>query len=180
MTILQKPDIVLAIACGDGQVALCTYNNAHEVKSWHRWLTDGRVLDVCALPNGRGNDHLFLLVQRGEKVNIEVVDEKSGYKDNGGRDYTSILVTNHLGNTLEQPVAKSPKFPVMIRFGELCLASAIEFCTEGATWVPPATNDPYLPAGWVQVLTVNRWSYDSCVGLRVHGETGCNILALQG
>lgn len=180
MTALQKPDMVLVAACGDGQVALCTYNNAHEVHAWHRWTTDGAVLDVCALTNGRSPDRLFLLVQRGEEVDIEVVDEASGYVDNGGRDYVSTLVTNHLGNTLEQQVAKAPKTPVMVRFGAACPASAIEFCTEGAAWVPPATNDPQLPAGWVQVLTVNKWEYEHCVGLRVHGATGCHVLAMQG
>ncbi len=180
LTVLHKPDLALVAACGDGQVALCTYNNAHEVHAWHRWSTDGTVLDVCGMPDGRNPDRLFLLVQRGEAVNIEVVDEASPYEDNGGRDYVSTLVTNHLGNTLEQKVGKAPKHPVMVRFGDPCPTADIEFCTEGSPWVPPASNDPHLPAGWVQVLTVNKWEFDSCVGLRVHGATGCHVLALQG
>lgn len=180
MTVLQKPDMVLVAALGDGQVALCTYNYAHEVRAWHRWTTDGCVLDVCALPNGFGNDRLFLLVRRGNVVSIEVVDELSSYEDNGGRDYVSALVTTHLGNTLEQKVGKAPKSPVMVRFGEPCPVAAIEFCSAGAAWVPPASHEPMLPAGWVQVLTVNKWEYENCVGLQVHGATGCHVLALQG
>ncbi|MBQ9096121.1 MAG: hypothetical protein IJY53_07280 [Akkermansia sp.] len=49
-TLLEVPDTVAMFALGDGQVALCTYNSLHQVCAWHRWVTEGRVLSVCAPP----------------------------------------------------------------------------------------------------------------------------------
>ena len=178
-TLLETPDTVAVFALADGQVALCTYNTMHEVHAWHRWVTDGRVLSVAALPDGNRADRLFLLVERADGVWIEVVDEDSPYVDRGGRGYTSTLVTTPLYNPLEQQVQKSPKVPVKVLFGEACETRHLEVCADGGSWKRAAYCAASFSAGWHELLVVNRWEETNAVGIRYTGES-CTILALQG
>ncbi len=179
-TLLRKPDTVAVYALADGQVALCTYNSQHEVNAWHRWTTDGKVTSVCAMADGVRSDRLFLVVERNEGVNIEVVDEESDYVDNGERDFTSELVTSALNNPLESPVRKEPKRPVVVKFGDLCKRDFLEISVEGTPWTQIAKEAPWLPIGWNELLPENAWKYENTVGLRFHGNENCEILALQG
>lgn len=179
-TLMSKPDTVAVFALADGQVALCTYNTMHNVAAWHRWVTDGAVKCVCALPNGREADRLFMVVERDGVAEIEVVDEESPYHDEGGRGYESVLVTNALGNILEEPVERRPKGAVAVRFGADVPTEALEVCSPGTDWVRLATHEVVVNEGWREVITINKWDYENRVGIRVHGETGCHILALQG
>lgn len=178
-TLLETPDTVAVFALADGQVALCTYNTMHEVHAWHRWVTDGRVLSVAALPDGNRADRLFLLVARTDGVWIEVVDDDSPYVDRGDRGYTSTLVTTPLYNPLEKQVEKSPKLPVKVLFGEPCETRHLEVCADGGSWKRAATSVASYPAGWHELLTVNRWEETNAMGIRYNGES-CTILALQG
>lgn len=178
-TLLRKPDCVAVFTLADGQIALCTYNTLQEVQAWHRWVTDGRILDVCALPDGRRSDRLFLLVERDGTPRIEVVDADSTHTDADGRDYASILTTNALGNTLESIVRKEMKTPVAIRLGDSLDASALELRNNGTPWQKPSTTIPVLEAGWHQLLTLNNWSYETTISLRVTGPVTCHILAMQ-
>ena len=108
-TLLTNPDTVAVFVLADGQLALCTYNTMHEVNAWHRWITDGRILAVCAMPDGSRSDRLFLIVKRetytaagdlaDSSLYIEVVDDDSPY-DDVGNDYVSTLLTNALSNPL--------------------------------------------------------------------------------
>lgn len=47
----------------DGQLVGCTYLPDQEVTGWHRHDTDGKILSVCSVPEGR-EDRLYLCVQR--------------------------------------------------------------------------------------------------------------------
>lgn len=178
-TLLEVPDTVAVFALGDGQVALCTYNSLHQVNAWHRWVTDGRVLSVCALPGAGTADALYLLVEREDGVWIECVDEGSGYVDRGGREYVSELVTTALGNPLEEVVAKRPKQPVRVLLGEALDGGQLEVKAEGGAWAVPPRYEEQLEAGWHELLVFNRWDYEHAVGLRVRSGGAC-ILALQG
>ncbi len=178
-TLLEAPDTVAVFALADGQVALCTYNTMHQVHAWHRWVTDGRVLSVAALPDGNRADRLFLLVERDGEVWIEVVDEDSPYCDRDGRAYTSTLVSTPLYNPLEQAVQKAPRGPVKVLFGADCVAADLEVCADGGSWCKVASQSAVFTVGWHDVLTVNRWTEAPAVGLRYVGE-GCKILAIQG
>ena len=187
-TMLRKPDTVAVFALADGQIALCTYNTMHEVNAWHRWVTDGDVLSVCAMPDGTRSDRLFLIVKReryeaGDCVyrayNIEVIDDDSPF-DDIGNDYESVLVTNALGNPLEAQVAKTPKLPSVLLLGSECMTDSLQVSNDGETWTSLTTNDPVLPAGWREILTINKWEYENVVGLRYSGPTSCHFLAVQG
>lgn len=178
-TLLRKPDTVAVFALEDGQVALMTYNTMHEVHAWHRWVTDGRVLSVCALPAGQMADRLYLIVQRGREVYIEVVDEQSVYEDTGRRAYASTLVTNALGNPLEELVQKRPKTPAMVLLGAELDTRQLEVCADGGSWAKVVSPALVLPTGWHQFLVFNRWEVGHALGIRVTGD-GASILALQG
>lgn len=179
-TLLRKPDTVAVYALADGQVALCTYNNFQEVNAWHRWVTDGKVKSVCAMPDGERSDRLFLVVERGGKERIEVVDEDSDYVDDGSRDYVSELVTNALNNPLEQLVRPQPKRPVLVKFGAPCNRKLLELAVEGTKYTKIAKEALVLEAGWNELLPENTWTFENAVGLRFTGREGCHILALQG
>ena len=176
--LLQVPDTVAVFVLGDGQLALCTYNNMHQVHAWHRWVTEGRVLSVCALPGG-GDDVLYLLVEREDGVFIECVDELCGYEDRDGREYVSELLTTALGNPLEEVVAKRPKLPVRVLLGEPLEGGQLEVKADGGAWAVPPRYAQRLEAGWHELLVFNCWEYEHAVGLRVRGAGAC-ILALQG
>lgn len=178
-TLLRKPQLVAVFVLNDGQVALMTYNAMHEVHAWHRWVTDGRVLGACALSAGHAADRLFLVVERDGAVRIEVVDEESPYVDAGGCVYTSTLVTNALGNPLEELVQKRPKVPAMVLLGADMPVSELEVCADGGSWGRVARAGGELAAGWNEVLVFNRWAVGHAIGLRCSGG-GCSILALQG
>ena len=179
-TLMKKPDKVAVYALADGQVALCTYNEAHEVAAWHRWTTEGAVTSVCAMPDGTRNDRLFLVVTRDEGVSIEVIDEDSEYVDKGNRDFYSELYTNALENALETQVGKKPKRPVMVNFGEDILKEGLEIAVYGTDYTKITREELYLPEGWNELTPENTWRYENAVGLRFHGNDSCTILALQG
>ncbi len=177
-TMLRKPDTVVLFALEDGQIALLTYNSMHQVNAWHRWVTDGEVLSLCALPNGREEDRLYLIVRREGEVALELVDEYSGYSD-GIHDYTSTLVTNALSNPLEQAVGKSPQMGTAFCFGEGWDANKVEITRDGADWMPVSVSGAQ-PQGWHELIAPAKWQYDNTVGLRISGNQGLHILALQG
>lgn len=173
--LLEVPDTVAVFVLGDGQVGLCTYNTLHQVHAWHRWVTEGRVLDVCA----PGGDRLWFVVERGGEVWVEAVDGESGWVDRGGRGYVSELVTTALGNVLEERVAKRPKAPVMVLLGEDVATGSVRVAADGGRWMAPAVVQDVLKAGWVELLVANRWEVEHAVGLRMSGVGG-SVLALQG
>ena len=179
----SKPDSVAYFVLGDGTLALCTYSSEQKVHGWHRWTTQGRILDVCVLPDGLKRDRVFLLVERGGRVCIEVVDDASEYEDNGGNDYVSLMVTNSLVNPLGEPVQKAPGKPFAMCFGEEVDLEhgVVEMSTDGGeTWHVPARNRARLEAGWHRdLLAPSGWTLNRRLGLRVSGKRGMNILALQ-
>ncbi len=177
-TLLRKPDTTAVFALADGQLALMTYNSFHNVNAWHRWTTNGKILSVCALPNGRGADRLFLIVQREDEISLEVVDEYSGYAD-GMHDYASTMVTNALSNPMEQPVGKAPQQGTAFRFGAAWDAEGVEITRDGVDWMQVSRSGEQV-AGWHELIAPAKWQHDNTVGLRLSGDRGIHILALQG
>lgn len=180
----DKPDCVAYFVMGDGSVGLCTYNSMQQVKAWHRWVTDGQVKDVCVLPDGDRRDRVFFIVVRDGIPMIDVMDEDSGYEDNGGRDYVSRVVTNALGNVQQMGVRQQNAPKVKICWGE-------DFAYNGTNmWVskdgfvtqyrPADYKGAVFKKGWREVLGGMEWGYEVKLGIEVSGPTGCNILAVQG
>ena len=180
--LLRKPDTVALFTLADGQLALCTYNAHQEVKAWHRWVTDGSILDVAALPDGRNADRLFLLVERGDSVDVEVVDNQSDFEDNGHNDYVSVLVTNPLNNPLESFVKKRNDAVFHLCFGEPFTKEDDNITiskNDGHSFNVDYQDHHVFERGWHDFKAHDGWEYETIACIRVHGNNGCNILALQ-
>lgn len=182
-TLLESPETVAVFALGDGQVGLCTYNSMQEVRAWHRWVTDGVVRDVCALPNGGKNDLLFLLVERDGEPNIEVVSEDAPYEDEGGRDYTSTLITNSLHGAVDKAVRTLPNTAFSVCFGDECdlMTGEVEVTTNGGKqWYAMNRNCASLEKGWhSDLMALSSNTFDRRFGIRVNGNRSLNLLAIQ-
>lgn len=186
-TLLRKPDTVAVFALADGQVALCTYNAHQDVKAWHRWVTDGTVLDVCALPDGYNADKLFLLVQRGYRVFIEVVDSVSAFVDNGERPYSSVVISNSLCGFSESPVSKRSAPPFAVYFGAPVDLERLQVCVtcnggiEEHDWRLVNDNFASFSRGWHNnLIAAADCGLDRRIGFRVTGDAPFELLALQG
>lgn len=192
VTALEKPDRVLVFALGDGQVALCVYNQFHQVMGWHRWVTDGRVLSVCGMPaGGAAADRLWLVVERevraangavlGSEVNVEVVDVESPYVDEGGRDYVSVMKTNDLVPKIEQVVDKRMQRSAKVRLGAELAVDGLRFrYNDEDGWQVPDCRGAVVPEGWLVLRGARNAAEEHVVELRYCGAAGCEILAIQG
>lgn len=179
-SIIKKPDTVALYVLGDGQLALCTYNSLQEVKAWHRWVTDGKIREVCGMSNGNKNDKIFLIVERADGVWLEVVDEKSDYTDNG-TDYVSELKTTALNNFLEAYVRKQQRPIVKLCIGKdfYLTKENVSVSTDGETWWPSDIWDGVVKKGWHQFISPKGWQYEQFVAFRVKGNQEFNVLGLQ-
>ncbi len=182
-TLLESPETVGVFALGDGQVGLCTYNSTQEVRAWHRWVTRGHVVDVCALPNGNDVDLLYLLVERDGKMNIEVVREENDYVDEGGVDYASVLITNSLHSAVDKLVKNLPTTLFSLCLGEECTLTEgiVELSVDGgAHWYGVNRNGASLEKGWhSDLLAWSSNTFERSLGLHVTGNRGMNLLAIQ-
>lgn len=173
---MRKPDYVAVFLLADGTLALMTYNTMHNVNAWHRYVTDGRIESVCAMPAGNADDALYAVVERDGKRHIEVLNESSPYEDEGGRDYESVVVTT----TFSVADANDRKRPVgafQAYFATPTPADAVSVST-GGDWRPIAYSGE-LEVGWVRLVASSTWEDLPWVGIRVRGPVACEVLAAQ-
>ena len=180
---IEEPDVVALFVLGDGQLALCTYNVMQEVRAWHRWVTEGHIKDVCGIPNGKGNDKIFLLVEREGITWLEVVDEESDYSDGEGYDYTSTLISNVMNSATQERVYNKESRPVSIFFGaDFPLREGEVRVTSngGEDWYHVADDRDSLPKGWAHGLVApGNNTFNRKIGVKVSGNRGAEILAIQ-
>lgn len=192
----RKPDVRAVMVMGNGQLALMTYNAAHRVNAWHRYVTDGRFLSVAMLPNGDSPDSLYAVVAR-EQVRevdggladpqdretvywIEVQDGRSLYRDGVDSDYVSTLLTNALG-VVRLGSAKLAAPDLWIYFHEACEVRGVELTVDGGerwTRVPRQLNAVMQP-GWHKLGAVPNVGMERCVGFRCRGNQGMVVGAIQ-
>jgi hypothetical protein len=182
MSCIRKPDTVGLFVLGDGQLALCTYNKLHEINAWHRWVTEGRIISVCGMPNGTENDKIFLIVERDGSTWVEVVDSESDYRDDG-RDYASLLVLNALMDYRQGFFEQKESKP-----NYLCLGADFQVKGDnilvsddgGHTWLrPPHAGDNVLHKGWNKQFTPSGYKYEVKPSVKVTGNQGIHILGLR-
>jgi hypothetical protein len=151
-----------------------------EIKAWHRWTTDGQIMDVCGLANGSSNDKIYLVVKRSDGNYIEVVDEQSGYNDNG-RPYESVMVTTALNNALQAYVVKRNNPVVKAYFcHEFDLQKEnLKVSTDGEIWWESEIPHGKVEKGWRSFIAPKGWDYQQFVAFKVTGEQEFNISAIQ-
>lgn len=178
-TALRKPCAKLVLVRADGQLACMTYNAMHNVHAWHRYTTEGLFKSVAALPNGNEDDSLFAVVQRDGAVYIEVMDAASPYVDHRGHDFVSTVVTNCLQcSALGSPRKRDARISFCL--GERTLAGGIEVFTGGDWTRLDRAPQEELQPGWLAPAGFTEASYERSVGLRVRGEQGLVLYAIQG
>lgn len=183
---VNVPRCELYFVLGDGQLAVCSYNEEQAVKAWGRWITAGTILDVCTVTNGNKDDLIYLLVERvkdGEQVvNIEVIAPENDYVDEGG-DYESVLLTVPLNNIIERPIAKQESLPFELRLGtdfDNSAPGAMQVSRDGAQWVNIDRRAPELAKGWHKLVALQHWDKEPKIGVKVTGNRPCSLIALQG
>ena len=72
MAYQQEPWSVLWFLGADGSFASMTYIKEHDVWAWAQHLTDGHIIDICAVYN-----YVFIVVKRGEDYFIEFFGERN-------------------------------------------------------------------------------------------------------
>lgn len=175
-TLLRKPDYVAVFLLADGTLALMTYNTMHNVNAWHRYVTNGHIESVCAMPAGNADDALYVVVSRDGKRNIEVLNESSPYEDEGGRDYESVMVTTAF-SAADANDRKRPVGAFQAYFATPTPADAVSVST-GGEWRPIACSGE-LEVGWVRLVAASTWEDLPQVGIRVRGPVACEVLAAQ-
>lgn len=184
--LVEKPEAVAMFVLGDGQLALCTYNSLQQVNAWHRWRTDGKFMDVCAMPNGEREDSAFFVVARDGKAYIEAVDEQSEYQDENAleNDYASTLVTNNMDSFMGQLVKKQNASALRIRFGSDFVYDGANMILSKDAFTSNYKPDKFFPktfhATWYDFVAPSEWQYETKIGISVTGNTPCSILAIQG
>ena len=66
-----EPYGIIWCVLDDGTLAGITYMKEHDVMGWHRHVTDGKVIDITAIPGEDGNTQIWLLVERGGMRYVE-------------------------------------------------------------------------------------------------------------
>ena len=60
-------------------------------------------------------------------------------------------------------------------------AGAMQVCHKaGVDWVNVDRHEEVLAKGWHKLVALADWQEEDYVGVRVTGERGCRILAIQG
>ncbi len=174
---MSKPNTKTVYVLADGSLALMTYNSMHNIHGWHRYQTEGKISSVCALPDGKRSDKLFMLTIRESIRYLELMDEDSPYYDSDGLDYKSSMITSAFSspqnNDSKQHIAQAEYY-----FSEAPRADQVEVCCNEGDWSGLDRKGP-LPTGWVNLVSFGSNSRQSVLGIRCHGNTPCSILALQ-
>ena len=112
---------------------------------------------------------------------LEVVDDDSDFEDAGFRDYSSVLVTNALGNPLEAAVQRGLAAQVAYFFNAPVRRVCLELSADGGvSWVAVDRSDDWLQRGWHRLTVKSNWAYELLAGVRFSGRHGFELLAIQG
>jgi hypothetical protein len=113
-----------------------------------------------------------------------VVDEDSPYVDGDDRDYISVFITNSLTNAMENKVGGHASRTFSVCFGKEFLLKEGEVRATsdgGATWYAIADDRVKHPAGWFhEVPAPGGNKFARKIGIKVSGNRGAEILAVQG
>lgn len=176
--VLRKPWAAGVFATNSGELLLMTYNSMHNVHAWHRYKTQGQILDVAVVPAGQNGDRLFMLVERNGTRRIEVMADGVPYTDGlEGYDYVSTMTTTAFAdpqnNDVRWPASKL----------DVCLGTTVEAEDMELSWGEewrPVDREGTLSVGWHELTAPAGWRYIPELGVRVRGPRNAEILAVQG
>lgn len=174
---MRKPHPRAVMTLADGTLALMTYNSMHQVHAWHRHRTEGRMSNAVVLPNGTGEDLLFVSVEREDGRFVEVFDPDGPFVDAGAWDFTSTVVTNAL-DVAESLGRDRQAAAVRVFFASDTAPAGIEVSNDGSTW-DRLSKTRTMERGWHEVLPSAMWRRDVRFGIRVSGDRPLEFLAVD-
>ena len=174
---MRKPHPRAVMTLADGTMALMTYNSMHQVHAWHRHRTEGRMSNAVVLPNGSGDDLLFVSVEREDGRFVEVFDPDGPFVDAGAWDFTSTVVTNALDVT-ESLGRDRQAAAVRVFFASDTAPAGIEVSNDGSAW-DRLSKTRTMERGWHEVLPSAMWKRDVRFGIRVSGDRPLEFLAVD-
>ena len=174
---MRKPHPRAVMTLADGTMALMTYNSMHQVHAWHRHRTEGRMSNAVVLPNGSGDDLLFVSVEREDGRFVEVFDPDGPFVDAGAWDFTSTVVTNALDVT-ESLGRDRQAAAVRVFFASDTASAGIEVSNDGSAW-DRLSKTRTMERGWHEVLPSAMWKRDVRFGIRVSGDRPLEFLAVD-
>lgn len=174
---MRKPHPRAVMTLADGTLALMTYNSMHQVHAWHRHRTEGRMSNAVVLPNGTGEDLLFVSVEREDGRFVEVFDPDGPFVDAGAWDFTSTVVTNAL-DVAESLGRDRQAAAVRVFFASDTAPAGIEVSNDGSAW-DRLSKTRTMERGWHEVLPSAMWKRDVRFGIRVSGDRPLEFLAVD-
>lgn len=174
---MRKPHPRAVMTLADGTMALMTYNSMHQVHAWHRHRTEGRMSNAVVLPNGTGEDLLFVIAEREDGRFIEVFDPDGPFVDAGSWDYTSTVVTNAL-DVVESMGKDRQAAAVRVFFASDTAPAGIEVSNDGSTW-DRLGKTRTMERGWHELLPASLWRRGVQFGIRVSGDRPLEFLAID-
>lgn len=174
---MRKPHPRAVMTLADGTMALMTYNSMHQVHAWHRHRTEGRMSNAVVLPNGSGDDLLFVSVEREDGRFVEVFDPDGPFVDAGAWDFTSTVVTNAL-DVAESLGRDRQAAAVRVFFASDTAPAGIEVSNDGSAW-DRLSKTRTMERGWHEVLPSAMWRRDVRFGIRVSGDRPLEFLAVD-
>ena len=139
--------------------------------------SDQVVRGAVVLPNGSGDDLLFVSVEREDGRFVEVFDPDGPFVDAGAWDFTSTVVTNALDVT-ESLGRDRQAAAVRVFFASDTAPAGIEVSNDGSAW-DRLSKTRTMERGWHEVLPSAMWRRDVRFGIRVSGDRPLEFLAVD-
>lgn len=133
--------------------------------------------NAVVLPNGTGEDLLFVSVEREDGRFVEVFDPDGPFVDAGVWDFTSTVVTNAL-DVAESLGRDRQAAAVRVFFASDTAPAGIEVSNDGSAW-DRLSKTRTMERGWHEVLPSAMWRRDVRFGIRVSGDRPLEFLAVD-
>jgi hypothetical protein len=102
MVRMRNPHQMVAVLCGNGNIALFHTDTATGTYAWSRIVLSGYILDIVALPDGNGVDNLHMLVNR--TINgVPKIYLESLTRWNAKNESSQVYMQSYLSNLAVSP-----------------------------------------------------------------------------
>lgn len=173
---------IIYLVLDNGSMIGLTYDKDHQVFAWHRYVTDGKFLDICTLKNN-GECNLFVAIERdvdGKKIKSLEMFDNSHYLDSfityDGEEITNLEGLDHLKGKLVE-VTTSTKFRKKYTVdsnGKITLDEPASKIVVGLNFTSTLETLPLESATTVESLKVRKNKITS-IKLRVINTLGLEV-----
>ena len=173
---------IIYLVLDNGSMIGLTYDKDHQVFAWHRYVTDGKFLDICTLKNN-GECKVFVAIERevdGKKIKMLEMFNSDNYLDSfityEGETITNLEGLNHLkGRIVEVSTnTKSSKKYTVDSSGKITLDEPANKIVVGLNFASTLETLPLESATAVESLKARKNKITS-IKLRVIDTLGLEV-----